>query len=210
MSYYSRQTLTWETPEPHEKDVAAFLAPLMDRSTDEVTSAMNGESATWYDSDQHLTAVSLRWPGTLFTMECHTEDGQSYVTYCRKGRSLQKDILPPPFDETEFQQKAMPLPPGEKRIPDRLLEPFLSVTLAFSFQGMLENREPNRGTASAKDLADHAAVVRYLDSLDEAAAEALANEACAIAENGPAETYGVTDRTFDGVYRHVLSLAKAG
>ena len=209
MSYYCRQTLTWDPPGPAEKDVAAFLAPLMERSVDEVTSAMNGESTTWYDSQEHLSAMSALWPATLFTMETHNEDGQSYVTYTREGRSLQKDILPPPFDEAEFQRKAMPLPAGQPNGPDSLLEPFLSFTLAFTFQGMLENRQPNPRTASAEDMEDHAAVIAYLDSLDEADAEALADEACSIAENGPAETYDVTDRTFDEVYRHILSLAKA-
>lgn len=209
MSYYCRQTLTWETPEPAAEDVVAFLSPLMGRSTDEVTSAINGESATWYESEEHLNAVSKHWPGTLFTMECYTEDGQSYVTYCPNGRALQKDILPPPFDETEFQQKAMPRPPAAQAYREPLTEPFLTLTLAFSFQGMLENREPNPRTASEEEVADHAAAVRYLGALDATATEALAEEACAIAENGPAETYDVLDRTFEEVYRHVVSLARA-
>lgn len=210
MSYYTSHSLSWNTDEPTEEQIAAALAPMMEVSHDEATSAINGESTKWYDSDDHMTAISQKWPQALFTMECHGEGGEAYVTFYRNGRSLQKDFEKPSFDEDEFQAKAAPAPPAQPAQPqDSLLDnPFLTVCLEFTMQGMLENCQPMPAIASDEELRNYEAVRRYLEDLDPAAADRLAKEAAALANNGPAETGNLIDRTFTLVFDHVLYLAK--
>lgn len=212
MSYYTSHSLSWNADEPTEEQITAALAPMMEISQEEATSAINGESTKWNDSDDHMTDISKKWPQVLFTMECHGEDGEAYLTFFRNGRSLQKDFEKPAFDEDEFQAKAAPALPGQHLEPrsSSLDDPFLTVSLEFTMQGMLENREPIRAIASEQELRNYKAVCRYLEQLDPAGAERLAEEAAALAENGPAETGNLVDRTFAVIFDHVLSQANAG
>ena len=108
MSYYTAHNLHWEGKSPTEEEITAMLAPMMEISEDEACSAINGENTKWYESEQHITALSKRWPETIFTLEELGEDGNHTVTYFENGRSLMKPVPLPQFDRTEFETHATP------------------------------------------------------------------------------------------------------
>ena len=111
MSYYTQHELHWDDDNLSEEEVLKHLAPMLELPADEATDIiLHGHTAKWYDSDDHVSSVSTRWPTVLFTMTCHGEDGEHYVTFFRNGRALTKDYVEPVFDENEFNNDAMPQP----------------------------------------------------------------------------------------------------
>lgn len=64
------------------------------------------EPTTWYDSHQHMLAVSRKWPNTIFSLDCQSDDRDHSVTFYRGSRSLNKEYHAPTFNEAEFGTQA--------------------------------------------------------------------------------------------------------
>lgn len=49
---------------------------------------------TWYDSEEHITALSLKYPGTIFSLDCEGEDASRHIIFFRDSRHLLKEYRP--------------------------------------------------------------------------------------------------------------------
>ena len=112
MSYYTKNRLSWDTPEPSEEDVISKLAELMGENRETVEDiALHRTPATWYDAEQQISKLSQDHPDTVFTVDCEGEDDYRGITFFRNGLNYRRDIIAPVFDEDAFSKEAKPPAP---------------------------------------------------------------------------------------------------
>lgn len=66
-----------------------------------------GDECKWYESESDLRAFSKYYPGVLFTLFCHGEDGERWVYYVKDGKSYsgscEVTIVYESFDESKLK-----------------------------------------------------------------------------------------------------------
>ena len=127
MSQNTQHSLTWKTGLPTHDEFVNALTPLMmhDPGSNEheyVDNVINGnEAAKWYDSDYHVALLSKRWPDTVFTMACLSDDGDTWVTFFKNGRHLTESLQIPEFDPAKFADQST-IPPTPQELNAQILQ----------------------------------------------------------------------------------------
>ena len=118
MAYLTTHNLIWTSDQPDREELLQLLAPLYheihpprrpptEGEMEEVREAADGsESTKWYDAENHIAALSTKWPDTLFTLDCNGHDGDRWMSFIRNGQLLTKFYEPPTFDEEQFAAQA--------------------------------------------------------------------------------------------------------
>ena len=107
MGYYTRYKLDIQGDSPSLQEVALEIAGgdlAMAVTYDEVL--RGGDEVKWYDHDNDMKEVSLRWTETLFVLDGEGEEnGDVWRKYWRGGKvqiERQPEWKPPPFDPAKL------------------------------------------------------------------------------------------------------------
>ena len=134
MAHPTTHNITWTTDQPDREQLLQLIAPLYhdfkppgrpptEEEMEEVREAADGsESTKWYDAENHIAALSTRWPDTLFTIDCNDHDGDRWMSFIRNGQLLTKFYEPPTFDKEQFEAEAREPFPKSHDLIDRIRE----------------------------------------------------------------------------------------
>lgn len=106
MGYYTRYSLTW-TSDFDDEELDTAIGDAIEKNED-FSYALSrdgesGDSCKWYDHEYHMRALSLKFPGVLFTLSGEGEEsGDIWKKYFRGGKmQICKVVLDfPKFDAT--------------------------------------------------------------------------------------------------------------
>ena len=134
MAYLTTHNLIWTTDQPDREELLQLLAPLYhefnppgrpptEDEMEEVREAADGSEPTkWCDAENHIAALSTKWPDTLFTIDCNAHDGERWMSFIRNGQLLTKFYEPPTFDEEQFKAQAREPFPKVNDLIDKIRE----------------------------------------------------------------------------------------
>ena len=104
MSYVIRHKLSWDTEPPTEKEMMSHIAVALGTSPDHAERITGGgERNSWQNREEHLTAISRKWPETRFTVTCLGEDDLAWTEFYRDGKTYTEDQPVPEFDPAKLQ-----------------------------------------------------------------------------------------------------------
>ena len=101
MGYLSTYELEWDPPSPTLDEVTMALAEIGQDGQEEWRQIVQGETeARWYENEREMADVSARFPGILFRLDSHGEDGERCRQYFRDGlvQNAQPALVYPDFN----------------------------------------------------------------------------------------------------------------
>ena len=111
MSYDTSHALSWDGDSPDMDQVTDLVAQEFEKTAADglraeyraqvVRAMLQGEPCSWREHEEHIRAVSLRWPEVLFTLEGWGDEREDiWRKYFQAGRmaEVQGKIVFPDFD----------------------------------------------------------------------------------------------------------------
>lgn len=110
MGYRTYYNLNINNPEVSDEQALLMIADLRTEDSD-AWYALDADghsslNATWYNCDEDLKALSLKYPGIIFELSgTGDESGDLWSTYYKDGKMQHcpVELTYPPYDETKLQ-----------------------------------------------------------------------------------------------------------
>lgn len=116
MGYDTTYNLSWDEEKgPSREEVAAAMAEIaegatpgqsdFERQRNAWAEILDGDPAVrWYQNEQDMRRLSVRWPGTIFTLDKDGELGDRSRDYHQNGlmQEVPGETWYPPFDPSKL------------------------------------------------------------------------------------------------------------